>query len=178
MNNVIGIIEDDVQGQRGRVELIREHPCETTTNYAGAVCLRCNLDAQTLVRLPPLSVFDSGPLPTIGPKPEWAFMNKDVPHGSPNNLVMPVSDPDSGVEDEDSCDLGRLRREIEREIRALFQDAQNAGFYINEYTTKVNVLGEKLLQSLRKAAEKQQEQMDAAALDEQGTAISKARQAM
>ena len=54
LNNVISIIEDDVQGQRGRVELIREHPCETTTNYAGAVCLRCNLDAQSIVRLPPL----------------------------------------------------------------------------------------------------------------------------
>ena len=87
LNNVISIIEEDVQGQRGRVELIREHPCETTTNYAGAVSLRCNLDAQSLVRLPPLSVFDSGPLPTIGPKSEWAFMNKDVPHGSPTNLI-------------------------------------------------------------------------------------------
>ena len=27
LNNLISIIEDDVQGQRGRLELIREHPC-------------------------------------------------------------------------------------------------------------------------------------------------------
>ena len=74
--------------------------------------------------------------------------------------------------------MNQLTREIERETRALCQDAQNTGFYINEYTTKVNVLGDKLLQGLRKAAEKQQDQMDAAALDEQGKAISRARQAM
>ena len=42
----------------------------------------------------------------------------------------------------------------------------------------MNVLGDKLLQGLRKAAEKQQDQMDAAALDEQGKAISKAHQAL
>ena len=105
-------------------------------------------------------------------------MNKVVPHGTPTNLVMPVSDPDSGVEDEEYCHLEQLTREIERETRALFQDAQNTGFYINKYTTKVNVLGDKLLQGLRKAAEKQQDQMDAAALDEQGKAISRARQAL
>ena len=70
LNNVINIIEEDVQGQRGRLGLIREHPTETTTNNPGAVSLRCNLDNQSLVRLPPLPVFDSWPLPTIGPKPE------------------------------------------------------------------------------------------------------------
>ena len=66
LNNIIGIIEDDVQGQRGRVDLIREHPCETTTNYAGAVCLRCNLDAQILVRIPPLQFSILGPCPRLG----------------------------------------------------------------------------------------------------------------
>ena len=159
LNHVISIIEEDVQGQRGRLGLIREHPTETTTNNPGAVCLRCNLDAQTLVRLPPLSVFDSGPLPTIGPKPEWASMNNAVPDGSPTNLVMPLSDLNSVFEDSTSCYLEQLTREIERETRALFQDTQNTGFYINEYTTKVNVLGDRLLQGLRKAAEKQQDQI-------------------
>ena len=69
LNNVLRITEEDVQGQRGRVEFIRQHPTETMTNYAGAACMRCNLDAQTLVRVLPLSVLDSGPPPTIGPKP-------------------------------------------------------------------------------------------------------------
>ena len=42
----------------------------------------------------------------------------------------------------------------------------------------MNVLGDKLLQGLRKAAEKHQDQVDAVALDEQGKAVSKARQAL
>ena len=91
---------------------------------------------------------------------------------------MPLSDSDAEVEDDLSSHLEPLTREIERETRALFQDTHNTGFYINEYTTKVNVLGDKLLQGLRKAAEKQQDQMDALALDEQGKAASKARQAL
>ena len=83
---------------------------------------------------------------------------------------MPLSDSDAKVEDGLSSHLEQLKREIERETRALFQDTHNTGFYINEYTTKVNVLGDKLLQGLRKAAEKQQDQVDAVALDEQGKA--------
>ena len=51
--------------------------------------------------------------------------------------------------------LDQLTREIERETRALFQKTHNAGFYINEYTTKVNVLGDKFPQGLLRAAEKQ-----------------------
>ena len=35
-----------------------------------------------------------------------------------------------------------------------FQDAHNTGFYINEYTTKVNSLGDKLLEGLRRASDK------------------------
>ena len=178
LNNVIRITEDDSQGQRGRVELIREHPTETTTNYAGAVCMRCNLDAQTLVRVLPTSVLDSGPLPTIGSKPHWAGMNAAVPDGSPTNLVLPLSDSDSEGNASEDRDLKDLTEEVEREIGALFQDAHNAGFYINEYTTKVNVLGDKLLQGLRKATEKQRDQMEAAALEESDKKVTKAQQAL
>lgn len=35
-----------------------------------------------------------------------------------------------------------------------FQDAHSTGFYINEYTTKVNALGGKILEGLRRASEK------------------------
>ena len=130
--------------------------------------MRCNLDAQTLVRLPPLSVFDSGPLPTLGPKRTWASMNAEVPEGYATDLVLPVSESESEVTDTDTDELTKLIAEVQREGRALFQDAHNTGFYINEYTTKVNVLGDKLLTGLRKAAEKQRDQVDAAALDESG----------
>ena len=172
------ITEDHTQGQRGRIEFIREHPTETTTNYAAAVCGRWNLDAQTLVQLLPLSILDSGPLLSIGSKPEWGAMNTAVPDGSPTNLVLPLSESDSELSDAESVDLDTLKREVDRETRALFQDAHNAGFYINEYTTKINVLGDKLLQGLRKAAERQQDQMDAAALDESGKKITKAQKAL
>ena len=78
--------------------------------------------------LPPLCVVHAGPLPTIGPKPEWAFMNKAVPDGSSTSLVMPLSDSDAEVEDDLSSHLDQLTREIERETRALFQDTHNTGF--------------------------------------------------
>ena len=184
LNNVVKIIEDDSQGQRGRLELIREHPTETTTNYVGAVCMRCNLDAQTLVRVPPLCVIDSGPLPTIGSKPRWASMNEVVPDDAPTNLVFPLSDTEEEEEEEGDAmsssddEFDELTAEVERETRCLFQDAHNAGFYINEYTTKVNVLGDKLLEGLRKAAEKQRDQMDAEAQEHSDKKITKAQQAL
>ena len=52
--------------------------------------MRCNLDAQSLVRVLPLSVFDAGPLPNIGTMPHWAGMSKDVPADTPNHLVLPT----------------------------------------------------------------------------------------
>ena len=47
-----------------------------------------------------------------------------------------------------------LLKELETECLSAFQDAHNTGFYINEYTTKVNALGDKLLQGLRRASAK------------------------
>merc|ERR1712020_215219 len=47
-----------------------------------------------------------------------------------------------------------LLEELESECLSAFQDAHNTGFYINEYTTKVNALGDKLLEGLRRASEK------------------------
>ena len=60
----------------------------------------------------------------------------------------------------DSCEA--LLKELESECLSAFQDAHNAGFYINEYTTKVNALGDKLLEGLRRASEKILKQEEAA----------------
>ena len=111
--------------------------------------------------------------------PEWATMATDVPCDAPTNLVLPLLDPDhENVSQDDGLeemtqdfDVEEFTQEVERESRALFQDAHNAGFYINEYTTKVAVLGDKLLQGLRKAAEKQQDQMEAIALEEEAKKV-------
>ena len=80
-------------------------------------------------------------------------MNAVVLDGAPTNLVLPLSDSDSEVSPSDDTDLSELTAEIDRETQCLFQDAHNDGFYVNEYTAKVNVLGYKLLQGLRRAAE-------------------------
>ena len=205
------IIEEHAGGNRGRLKHLQEHPTETTTNYAGAVCMRCNLDNQTLCRFPVTSIFDAGPFSTLGPRPLWGNMQQEIPAGSTTSLVLPdadfvpiwsVSATAEGQKQQDStasdivlpiaedvemstaqdipslgCD-SRLRvesagatsaidaydedeklfQEIARESDLLFQDALNAGYYINEYTTKVQVLGEKLLQGMRKAAEKRRDQ--------------------
>jgi hypothetical protein len=60
----------------------------------------------------------------------------------------------------DSCEA--LLKELESECLSSLQDAHNAGFYINEYTTKVNALGDKLLEGLRRASEKILKQEEAA----------------
>ena len=144
----------------------------------GAVCLRCNLDAQTLVRLPPLSVCDSGPLPTIGSKLSWANTNAVVPGGAPTNLVLPLSDPDSEVCPSGDTDLSELAARLDRETPCLFRYAHNAGSDINEYTTYVNVLGNKLLQGLRRAGEEQRYQTDTMALEESDKKTTRAQQAL
>ena len=68
-------------------------------------------------------------------------MNAAVPDGAPTNLVLPLSDSDSEGSPSDDPNWGQLTEEVERETRGLFQDAHNAGVYINEYTTDVNALG-------------------------------------
>ena len=62
----------------------------------------------------------------------------------------------------------KLYKEIEAECLHAFQDAHNTGFYVNEYTTKVHALGDKLFEGLRRASQKvvdketaQQEEEDA-----------------
>jgi hypothetical protein len=64
------------------------------------------------------------------------------------------SKDDVSVMDEDD----KIFEEIARETDLLFQDAHNAGYYINEYTTKVEALGNKLLQGLRKVTEKRRDE--------------------
>ena len=107
-------------------------------------------------------------------------MNEVVPDDAPTNLVLPLSDTEEEGDAMSSSDdeFDELTAEVERETRCLFQDAHNAGFYINEYTTKVNVLGDKLLEGLRKAAEKQRDQMDAEAQEHSDKKITKAQQAL
>ena len=58
---------------------------------------------------------------------------------------------DDIADDIETCEA--LLKELESECLSAFQDARNAGFYINEYTTKVNALGDKLLEGLRRASE-------------------------
>ena len=50
--------------------------------------------------------------------------------------------------------LENLLQEVEQETQGAFQDAHNQGYYINEYTTKVNALGDKLMQGLKRIAQK------------------------
>ncbi|MDA8583321.1 hypothetical protein N9L68_03785 [bacterium] len=173
LNNLVGIAEEYASGQRGRVELIRAHSTETTTNYVGEVCLRCNLDAQTLVRVPPLSVCDSAPLPTIGSKQGWDATNAAVPDEAPTNLVLPLSDSDSERDPSDDPDLIKLTAYIERETRLMIQDAHIAGLYTNEYTARRHIIGDKRPQGLRRDAEKQRDQIDASASGKSSSNITR-----
>ena len=134
---------------------ITVHPFETMTNYAVACSLRCNYDNQSLLYLPPGSVLKLPLVPNIGPRPEYAHMERTEDDLSPKWLLDIEEEPlEDGQDDELVGYCERLWGELESECSSAFQDAHNTGYYINEYTTKVNSLGDKLLQGLRRASDK------------------------
>ena len=134
-------------------------PFETMTNYGAAGSLRCNFDNQSLLYLPPGSVLKLLHSPNIGRKPEYAHMERKEGDMNPKWL-LPVADGSVETDEVDTrpaddietCEA--LLKELESECLSAFQDAHNTGFYINEYTTKVNALGDKILEGLRRASEK------------------------
>eukprot|EP00435_Cladocopium_sp_Y103_P007174 s1119_g2.t1 len=79
-----------------------------------------------------------------------------VAHGS--LPVMAGSDLPSAAEKKEGANdatwLEELMQELERKTQGAFQDAHNQGFYINDYTTKVHALGDKLMQGLQRIAHK------------------------
>ena len=128
------------------------------TNYAAACSLRCNFDHQSLLYLPPGSVLKLFQSPNIGPKPEYTHMERkegDIKA----KWLLPLSDVSVETNEVDTHPADdiqtcqRLLEELQSECLSAFQDAHNTGFYINEYTTKVNALGDKNLEGLRRASE-------------------------
>ena len=159
LNNQLYIQEDASRGKRGRIVPITVMPFETMTNYAAAGSLRCNFDNQSLLYLPPASVLEMSALPNIGPRPEYAHMERKEGDLDPK-WILPVEDdiadvaapPVDATEDVAKCEA--LLKELQKECLSAFQDAHNTGFCINEYTTKIHSLGDKLLEGLRRASEK------------------------
>ena len=153
LNNQLYIIEESGKGKRGRICPVVVCPFETLTNYVAAVSLRCNFDNQSLVYLPPASTLPLEWLPNIGAKPELAWMARKTGDLEPKWLVAPQK-PEPLEVSADSTWLESLLQELEQETQGAFQDAHNQGFYINEYTTKVHALGDKLMQGLQRIAQK------------------------
>ena len=140
---------------------------ETMTNYGAAGSLRCNFDNQSLLYLPPGSVLKLLHSPNIGRKPEYAHMERKEGDMDPKWLLpvadthplLPVADGNVDTDEEDTGpaddieNCKALLKELESTCLSAFQDAHNTGFYINEYTTKVNALGDNMLEGLRRASE-------------------------
>ena len=78
---------------------------------------------------------------------------------NPKWLLL-VADGSVETDEVDTCPADHIETcqalltELESECLSAFQDAHISGFYFNGYTTKVNALGEKMLESVRKASEK------------------------
>ena len=153
LNNQLYIIEESGKGKRGRICPVVVCPFETLTNYVAAVSLRCNFDNQSLVYLPPASTLPLEWLPNIGDKPELAWMARKTGDLAPKWLV-PLEKPEPLEVSAAATWLESLLQELEQETQGAFQDAHNQGFYINEYTTKVHALGDKLMQGLQRIAQK------------------------
>jgi hypothetical protein len=153
LNNQLYIIEESGKGKRGRISPVVVMPFETLTNYVAATGLRCNFDNQSLVYLPPASTLPLEWLPNIGPKPEMTWMARKEGDLSPKWFV-PAEQSETAESTLDATCLENARQELERETQGAFQYAHNQGFYINEYTTKVHALGDKLMQGLQRIAQK------------------------
>ena len=69
-----------------------------------------------------------------------------------DDIADVAAPPVDATEDVAKCEA--LLKELQKECLSAFQDAHNTGFYINEYTTKIHSLGDKLLEGLRRASEK------------------------
>jgi hypothetical protein len=154
-NNQLYIMEDQTKGKRGRICPISVCCFETMSNYVAACGLRCNFDNQSLLYLPPRSVLPLEWAPNIGSQPQFASMNRTCGDLEPKWLIATDASTDettAAVTDLDS--LAELLKELERELQGAFQDAHNTGFYINEYTTKVHALGDKLFEGLQRIVRK------------------------
>ena len=172
LNNQLYIQEDGTRGRRGRLVAIVVHPNETTTNYGAANSLRCNFDCQSMLYLPPQSVLALNAVPNIGPQPQFQHMERkgDTSQGQvgdlePKWLLVPLEDETGALRSSNQLNHAdelesylrmceKLWTEIEAECLHAFQDAHNTGFYVNEYTTKVHALGDKLFEGLRRASRK------------------------
>ena len=152
LNNQLFIMEDNGRGKRGRVCPIVVCPFETMTAYVAAVSLRCNFDNQSLIYLPPASVLPLEWMPNIGDQQQFGSMNRATGDLQPKWLL-----PEDDAMDDISMDLDTMQKvmdELESELQGAFQDAHNTGFYINEYTTKVHALGDKLFQGMQRIVNK------------------------
>lgn len=152
LNNQMYIMEDQSRGKRGRICPIVVCPFETMTAYVAAASLRCNFDNQSLIYLPPASVLPLEWMPNIGDQQQYASMNRDTGDLQPKWL-LPEADSDMDT----LMDLDKMQhlvKELESELQGAFQDAHNTGFYINEYTTKVHALGDKLFQGMQRIVNK------------------------
>ena len=156
LNNQLFIMEDHSRGKRGRICPIVVCCFETMSAYVAAAGLRCNFDNQSLVYLPPASVLPLEWAPNIGDQPQYASMNRKAGDLEPKWL-MPVEESATGAADAVAIDLDKMQeliQELERELQGAFQDAHNTGFYINEYTTKVHALGDKLFEGMQRIVNK------------------------
>ncbi|CAK0876829.1 unnamed protein product [Prorocentrum cordatum] len=75
LRNQISIVKATKHGMQGRLLMLQEHPFEVQTNYAGAACIRCNLDVQRLRRVLPESLWKSEeePCPHLPPGDKDTF---------------------------------------------------------------------------------------------------------
>ncbi len=157
LNNQLFIQDDATKGKQGRIVPITVMHFDTMTNYGAAGSLRRNFDNQSLLYVPPGSVWKLLHSPNIGCKPEYAHMERKEGDMNPKWLLS-AADGSVGTDEVDAhpsddietCDA--LLTKLESECLSAFRDAHNTGFYINEYTTKVNALGDKILEGLRMAS--------------------------
>ena len=96
--------------------------------------------------------------PNIGDQPQYGYMNRASGDLQPKWLVPAETAAPAGTQDESISlaldKLDALMRELQSEVQGAFQDAHNTGFYINEYTTKVHSLGDKLFEGMQRIVRK------------------------
>ena len=162
LRNALFVVKQSEYGMQGRILGFQDHPFECLSNHGAAAVMRSNLDVQDLRRVLPEEhwLHDEEELPSLGPRPEWGYMQQYEWDGKayvPRHRTQTPREEAFGWNDNmrpeewrklllelmehrlssdlpDACDP-----DLEVLLRlsvASFSDGVNTGYYINTYTTK------------------------------------------
>ena len=164
LRTTVTISEEAETNMKGRVLPIQTQPFEGRTQYYGLACLRCNWDVQDVRCILPGLLTDI--LPSIGPQPNWSWMNTDTParmltvlEQNWDALLLNLAQSPRPTQQTKEC-LDQMK-ECELLLLETFVATHHTGYYVNSYTTKPGALLGEFMKHLRTGLERLHSQFKA-----------------